>query len=1154
MKATHVALFILMIALAACGAPAATAVAAAQAAAPSAPSPAAAMATTSAASPAATPSPAPRPPLAVQAQPSTFNIGVPAGDAYAPFSVAVDAARNLAYVYHADSVEKRPVISVVDLAAGLVVRMIRLDRTTPGASGRLFLTPDGKRLFLQENQDFTVLAIDTATGRLQKLLQDVRDAVPDEDGRVLYALHGQSVAAYSSSSLLQGNTEPIWRAPGQYARIALGGDRLLVAKYGNTGSLVALDALTGKEVARGDTPETADALAPGPGGGWAAVVGGERPRVIRYDAGLKSTGETAAVYTGNLTYDPPRNRYLVGGTRYGESDPAGRQVILSVDASDGKLQEEAAWAGVYPPSVFAAWGQDALVAFAAAGPGNLSILDADTLAARSDIPTGLRAEFVVVDGTSRLYVADDLGRIHVLQLPDGKEVALWEGSGPLVLDKANQRLYANRGGQVVAYSLRDGSVVAEFPQRGYPAPDPQADLVYIADRGVTMYDRSGKKLGTLPSTFPVEKGFSPNPYAYAAQVNPVTGHVAVFMNNGIPGSNGGSFLRIYPRQSDKAVEPPAPHSFVMDLTTDRRGNWYVAYSPARTQEAIQMLSAEGKQLDRLDHRTGYLALDADKDALYLFDDGRVTRLAASTLTAEQAYEGPEYVGRLDYSPSSRTAYLTGSSTPLVTSLSLDTLQAPDLRPVPGRPAPDAYNEGLSIAGSDRERLLLARFGETYRTSDGETWQRLLPGLEMIVGYSTAVAPRTIFVTGRTAGGNEGVWRSTDGGNQWEWLAAGITDLAPVGPVLANSADEAYFLNRGQGLLRWDPARRSWQIASPAPGQGEWSNVSLAPDGALFRSAGGNLERSTDRGSSWERLGKTAETGDVIGYSALYTVTHTLFSAVRTDYRYTGINRSTDGGKTWRTSLSGPQVNFDGSQPQIATGFGRSYLLLRPYTGARSLLRTTDDGKTWQAAPPGTAAGVDNIAVDPVDGRLWLGVTGGVRALDPEKLTWSPVSVQPARTPGATPVPSPTAGPCTRTLTGGDAEVNARNLGLGCPKGITKVLPMARQRFHNGQMIWRQDTRQIYVLYNDGRWDAYDDKWLEGDPVDDPAVVVPSGVQQPGRGFGKVWREQLGGPQAALGWALEKEQGVEGQATDWDHGTVLRFAGEVFVLLEGGDWR
>ncbi len=431
---------------------------------------------------------------------------------------------------------------------------------------------------------------------------------------------------------------------------------------------------------------------------------------------------------------------------------------------------------------------------------------------------------------------------------------------------------------------------------------------------------------------------------------------------------------------------------------------------------------------------------------------------------------------------------------------------------------------------------------------------------MIYGYVTAVNPATLFVTGYSPAGGEGVWRSTDGGNTWQFLASGLTDLSPAAPVLANSADEAYFVNRGQGLLRWDPAARKWQLANAAPSQAEWGALMLAPDGALFRTNAGFLERSSDRGSTWLKLGPTEKTGDVIGYSALYTTTHTLYSVTRSDYRVSGINRSTDGGKTWSPSLTGPLFGLDGYQPQIATGFGRTYLLLRPFNGTAALLRTLDYGDSWQLAPADASAGAASIAVDPVDGRLWVGVQGGVKSLDPEKLTWGPVPTGPTSTPSAgrpptsALTPTPTAVRCARPLTGGDAEIDAKGLGLGCPREITKVIPMARQRFHNGQMIWRQDTRQIYVLYNDGRWNVYDDKWQEGDPVDDPTIVVPPGVQQPGRGFGKVWREMLGGPKAALGWALEKEQGVEGQATAWDHGTVLRFGGEVIALLVGGDWR
>ncbi|MGE5601620.1 MAG: hypothetical protein ACM30E_01135 [Nitrososphaerales archaeon] len=1013
MKAAHVFLAALLLGLAACSLPASPAASsqptqAAQPAAAATVTPAAAAPSTAA--PAVTSSPVlPARAGTTLAQPTPFSIGAPAGDAYDPFSLAVDPARKLAYVYHADSAEKRPVISVVDLAAGKVTRLIRLDRTTPGASGRLFLAPDGKRLFLQENQDYRLSVIDPATGALRKVLDEVRDAVQSDDGRMLYVMQLDGVAAYSTADLAAGKIAAIWRAKGLSGRLGLNGERLLAASYASgPGTLVSLDVVTGNETGRGDTPEIVNVIAAGPDGGWAIIVGGQQPRLIRYNAALKNLGETPIFYANDLSYDAPRGRYLLGGQRYAEGEPSGHSVILAVDAMTGKQIEERSWPGEVPPSTFVQWGPDALVAFAGGGPGVLDLLDAATLSLKSRITTGVRAQDVVIDDEAQtLYVADDLGRIHVLKLPDGAEAGVWDGAPPIALDKANHRLYVNRSAGVVALDARTGDILAQFPQRGDPAPDPHGDLVYIAERGVTVYDRTGKKLTTLPSTFPVERGFVPNPFASAAQVNPITGHVAVIMNNGIPGSNGGSFLRIYPRQSDKGVEPPAPHSFVMDVVSDHRGNWYVSYSPSRGEQAVQVLSPDGQQLDRLDHRAGFLALDEAKDDLYLFVDGRSTRLAASTLTATDVFEGPEFVAKMAFSPSTRTAYLVGYSGPLVTPVALDSLDPLDLRTVPGRPPAGAYNGGVAVAAQGRGRLLFGQFGETYRTSDGATWERLLPSLATNFGYVTAAGPRTVFVTGVSAVGGEGVWRSADGGDNWEWLTSGLSDLAPQGPVLANTADEAYVINRGQGLLRWDAASGKWQVVDAPSREGQWGPLSLAPDGTLFRSNEGYLQRSSDQGRTWVKLGTSDQAGDVIGYSALYTVTHGIFSAVRSGYSMSGIQRSTDGGQTWQPSIRDGPFPFDGYQPETATGFGKTYLLLRRYTGDPILLRTTDFGDTWNQAPADAVIAVDHIAVDPVDGRLWLGVKGGVRWLDPEKLRWGAVSPV---SPMTNPVPTPTVLP------------------------------------------------------------------------------------------------------------------------------------------------
>ncbi len=88
----------------------------------------------------------------------------------------------------------------------------------------------------------------------------------------------------------------------------------------------------------------------------------------------------------------------------------------------------------------------------------------------------------------------------------------------------------------------------------------------------------------------------------------------------------------------------------------------------------------------------------------------------------------------------------------------------------------------------------------------------------------------------------------------------------------------------------------------------------------------------------------------------------------------------------------------------------------------------------------------------------------------------------------------------------------------CPATQAKNVDTAFQSFEKGMMLWRGDTRKIYVLFNDGTWQALDDTWQEGDNVGtDPA---PQGLVKPEHGFGKVWFQIAG--VSVLGWATADE--------------------------------
>ncbi len=126
--------------------------------------------------------------------------------------------------------------------------------------------------------------------------------------------------------------------------------------------------------------------------------------------------------------------------------------------------------------------------------------------------------------------------------------------------------------------------------------------------------------------------------------------------------------------------------------------------------------------------------------------------------------------------------------------------------------------------------------------------------------------------------------------------------------------------------------------------------------------------------------------------------------------------------------------------------------------------------------------------------------------------------------------------------------------LGCPTDDARDTFVAVQPFQHGTMIFRGDSRQIYALMQDGSYRAFNDTWNSDQP-EGGFVTPPPNLLEPKRGFGKVWREQLGGAGAAIGFATADEQGMTGQVQNFERGLALHDErGNVRVLLNGGKWQ
>ncbi len=142
---------------------------------------------------------------------------------------------------------------------------------------------------------------------------------------------------------------------------------------------------------------------------------------------------------------------------------------------------------------------------------------------------------------------------------------------------------------------------------------------------------------------------------------------------------------------------------------------------------------------------------------------------------------------------------------------------------------------------------------------------------------------------------------------------------------------------------------------------------------------------------------------------------------------------------------------------------------------------------------------------------------------------------------------------------GDATIAA---GLGCPLAAApSAVGSAYQPFQNGVMIWvaslgTGSTPAIYALYNNGTYQRFNDTWQEGVDPASGGASPPSGLLEPVRGFGKVWRDNASA-RDVLGWALSGESGGTSQVLAFERGEMLSVpqAGQTYIMIAGapGTW-
>lgn len=251
-------------------------------------------------------------------------------------------------------------------------------------------------------------------------------------------------------------------------------------------------------------------------------------------------------------------------------------------------------------------------------------------------------------------------------------------------------------------------------------------------------------------------------------------------------------------------------------------------------------------------------------------------------------------------------------------------------------------------------------GRIWRTTDaGDSWTVALPplGEDTMNGRRSTFQivfapsdPRLVFAAtgvalfGVPASGNgPGIFRSTDGGQTWLAVNAGLESTTLTATALAVHPQDARIVYAGivgAGVFRSTDAGQSWSASSGGLVMNEIRSLAIDPAHPETVFAGGEragVWKSTDAGATWVRASH--------GIEPEASVRSIVVDPVRPGWVYagdiqSGVYRSCDAGSTWSLINAGLRnrainrlaITRDGSRLFVATEGGGVFWLDLPHTG------------------------------------------------------------------------------------------------------------------------------------------------------------------------------------------------------------------------------
>lgn len=258
-------------------------------------------------------------------------------------------------------------------------------------------------------------------------------------------------------------------------------------------------------------------------------------------------------------------------------------------------------------------------------------------------------------------------------------------------------------------------------------------------------------------------------------------------------------------------------------------------------------------------------------------------------------------------------------------------------------AEDTHFHGIAVDPRDADRLYLATHHGVFAVGPEGRTRRVSETEDDFMGFTPHPSdPEVLYASGHPAnGGNLGFIVSRDSGRSWSKLADGVDGPVDFHQMDVSKTDPSVIYGVFGDLQRSTDGGRSWRRVGPAPDGIIGLAASSQDADRLYAATQRGLMVSADGGRRWESAHDSRQPATMVHV----TTEGTVYAFIAG----TGLIRAKEPNPDWKTLGGG----FDGDFVlHFAAGAGSEQptlyaVTLAPETRAQALHVSRDDGRSWK---------------------------------------------------------------------------------------------------------------------------------------------------------------------------------------------------------------